>query len=120
MTKALAAQQMGSASFGSVAPPPRRESGRACRTPCRVRCLESLLNVRRATLGETTWLGPGVVTLNAAEGFDAGSRVEIFLPRIGGDPQCVYGVVTRTRHVGLGTFEMRVALAAEAGPRFTD
>lgn len=95
-----------------VAKPHRRRSSH--RVPCRLRVLSS--SAPGAAIGETVNVSDGGIAVHLGKDVAPGAHVEVLLPRLDGDPICVYGEVVRRRRVFSGTFEIGIALNQPAPP----
>lgn len=64
-----------------------------------------------AALGETVNLSREGLAILLGQEVERGTRVEILLPHLDGEPACLYGEVVRSRRLFSGSFEIGVAFA---------
>lgn len=84
------------------------------RVPCRLRTLE-LAGAGLTALGETVNLSPEGLAVLVGRKVECGTRVEVLLPHLDGEPACLYGEVVRTRRVFSGAYEIGVSLRHSDG-----
>lgn len=84
------------------------------RAPCRLRSLES--GGSFAALGETINLSDTGLSVQVGRDVQQGTRVEVLLPYMDGEPTCLYGEVVHSRRVVSGTYEVGIWITAPARP----
>lgn len=93
---------------GNAAVKRRRKRRIPHRVPCRLRIFGPL--AAQPLLGETVDISPTGLALQLGADVAAGTRVEVLLPHLDGEPACLYGTVVRRRRVLTGTYEIGIRL----------
>jgi hypothetical protein len=99
----------------SKADPARRRGERrvAHRVPCRVRAPQTLSGKPLSVIGQTVNLSANGMAVQIGQPLDAGTRVEVLLPHLDGEPTRVLGKVAHSRRVVSGTFEVGIWIEPE-------
>ena len=86
----------------------------AHRVPCNVRAPRTPLGKPLSVVGQTVNLSANGMAVQLGQPLEEGTRVEVLLPHLDGEPTRLLGKVAHTRRVLSGTFEVGIRIEPES------